>query len=92
MPGGCGGDENWRERSGRVWLWREGEGDTYVAALGVVVVEGKKPSELGKQWHKAWGAHGLKAQWRGHGDDANPPSTIQSRSRHGRTMEGIFES
>ncbi len=44
MPGGCGGDEDGRERSGRVWLWREGKGDAIVAAVGVMVmeVEGEK--------------------------------------------------
>ncbi len=76
-PGGWGGDEDGRERSGRVWLRREGEGDAIVAAVGIVVAEGENSSEMGEQQHKARKAHGLEAWWGGHGDDAIPPSTIQ---------------
>ena len=38
-PGGCGGDKDRRERSVRVWLWKDGEGDAVVAAVGVVVAK-----------------------------------------------------
>jgi hypothetical protein len=77
MLGGCGGDEDGREWSGRVWLRKEGDGDAIVAVVGIVVTEGENLSEIGEQLHKAREAHGLKTWWGGHGDDTIPPSTIQ---------------
>ena len=40
-PGGRSGDEDRRERGGRVWLWKVGERDAVVVGVGIVVVEGE---------------------------------------------------
>ncbi len=45
-PGGCGRDEVRRERGGRVWLQKEGDGDAIVAAVGVMVVERRVRKEM----------------------------------------------
>ena len=38
-PGGCGRDKDGRERSVRVWLRKDGEGNAIVAAVGIMVAK-----------------------------------------------------